>query len=420
MMAPSVVPLRARGLAVLAAFVGVVVVVASPAPSASAATRTFTFTGSGWGHGLGMSQYGAKGAAEAGQTYSSILTRFYQRTTVGSKTMPGGIRLGLVQGAKSISLIGSGRFDIDLKGTVVGRAKAGETWTMTPTSSGKYLLTLPDGTHRTFGSLSDWVGVRYESYGTLLKTGGIHYKYGWVELNISGSGTSYTLRSILHLAPFERYLNGIAEMPSSWHMEALKTQAVAARTYAVEKMKRLGVRSSCNCHVYDDTRDQVYRGYEKELASGGDRWRSAVSSTTGKVVLYNNLPIIALYHSADGGYTENNENVWRGSPYAYLRGVRDPWDPVESPYQNWKVTFTQSEIDAKLASRPTSDVGTLASITILDPLGVSGRVTPVFDADHGGVRLTGSKGAKRLSGEQLRSVLGLRSTLYKVKTTVSS
>jgi stage II sporulation protein D len=415
MMAPHGL---ARRLLVLAAALAAV---ASLAPRASAATRTFTFSGDGWGHGLGMSQYGAKGAAEAGKTYSQILSHFYRSTTVSSKTMPGGIRIGLVQGARSISFTGDGRFDFDLEGTIVGRANAGETWLMETTSTGRYRLVPPAaiGSPRTFGSTSDWVGIRYETHGTLLKTGGIRYKYGWDELNITGSSGAYRLRSILHLSPFERYLNGIAEMPSSWHMEALKAQAVAARTYVFEKMKRLGIRSDCNCHIYDDTRDQVYSGYEKELASGADRWRSAASSTAGKVVLYNSLPIQALYHSADGGHTEHNENVWTGTPYAYLRGVSDPWDPAESPYQNWKVTLTQSEIDTKLGARTTTDVGTVTSIAIVSPVGVSGRVTPVFDATHGGVRISGSESVKRVSGEALRSALGLRSTLYTIRVTVT-
>lgn len=414
MMAPA-------GLRRLLVLVASVVALSVLTPGAGAATRTFTFSGDGWGHGLGLSQYGAKGAAEAGKTYSQILSHYYRSTTVSAKTMPGGIRIGLVQGAKSISFIGDGSFHFDLEGTVVGRAKAGETWRMEISSTGRYRLVPPAaiGSPRTFGSKADWVGIRYESFGTLLKTGGIRYRYGWDELNITGSSGAYRLRSILHLSPFERYLNGIAEMPSSWHIEALKAQAVAARTYVFEKMKRLGVRSDCNCHIYDDTRDQVYSGYEKEIAAGGDRWRSATSSTAGKVVLYNKLPIQALYHSADGGHTEHNENVWTGSPYAYLRGVSDSWDPGESPYQNWKVTFTQSQIDAKLSARPTTDVGTVTSISIVAPVGVSGRVTPVFDATHGGARITGSEGTKRVSGELLRSALGLRSTKFTVRTTVT-
>jgi SpoIID/LytB domain protein len=329
--------------------------------------------------------------------------------------MPGGLRIGLQQDAKEIVLSGDGRFDFNLGTKAITRGSAGQTWKVTTTGNGRFRLTRPDGKSWTVGDPSKWVGIRFSEHGTLLRAGGIRYKYGWLELNITSKSGSYVLRSILHVAPFERYILGLGEMPFSWHGEALKAQATAARTYVLEKMRTLGVRSSCNCHIYDDTRDQVYVGYEKEAGTGADRWKAVSAATAGKVILYDGKPIKALYHSADGGHTEHNEFVWGGTPLPYLRGVSDPWDPDESPYQGWTVTFTHSQLQTKLASNSSTDVGTLSAITFLDPKGISGRVGPVLDTTSGGVKIVGSEGTKRVSGTTFRSVLGLRSALFTMR-----
>ncbi|HVE92153.1 MAG TPA: SpoIID/LytB domain-containing protein [Actinomycetota bacterium] len=386
----------------------------APAASSPAQAADYTFVGSGWGHGLGMSQWGAKGGADAGASYSSILGRYYSGTAVQSKAMPAEIRIGLVQGASSISIGGSGRFDFVMDGRAFATGSAGQTWSVTPGSDGSFAVRSPSGQTTRVGNASKWVAVRFQPYGTVLTTSGGRYKHGWLELNVQSTSSGYRLISILH-PPFEAYLYGLGEVPSSWPVEALKAQATAARTYALEKMLRVGVRSSCNCHLYDDTRDQAYIGYDKETASGGSRWRSAVDSTAGKVVTYDGRPIQAYYSSSSGGHTEHNENVWGGSALPYLRGVSDPWDRAVSPYIDWRVTYTKSELETKLNSSASTAVGSLSSIELLDPKGVSGRIGRVIDSSRGGVRITGSSGVKRVSGDTVRSVLGLRSTLFRIE-----
>jgi SpoIID/LytB domain protein len=400
------------------------VALAAFAPSARAAEPNYTFTGSGWGHGVGMSQYGARGGAEAGKTYPQILAQYYRGTTVGTVRLPSEIRVGLQQGPSEVRLSSDGRFDVKLSGQPI--VSAGDQpnpdaeWIFRPTASGGYLVESPEGQSWIVGDPGKWLEVRFESFQTIINVSGIRYSRGWLEFNTFRNGYgNYVLRTILHVAPFDSYLYGIAEMPSSWHVEALKAQAVPARTYALEKMRTVGVIPKCNCHLYDDTRSQVYIGYEKEVGSLGARWRSAVQATAAKAVLSGGAVAKTLYHSSSGGYTEHNDNVWAGTPLSYLRGVADPWDKTRSPYLNWSVTFTKSQLQQRLASRPTTDVGTLQSITLVDPRGASGRVTRVFDANRGGVRLVGSKGTKRIGGDLLRAVLGLRSTLFKMTTSSS-
>jgi len=184
-------------------------------------------------------------------------------------------------------------------------------------------------------------------------------------------------------------------------MEALQTQAVAARTYAFEKVARVGQhRSGCNCGLYDDTRDQVYAGWDKEGGAQGSRWVSAVVDTKGSVVLYGGAPIQAYYHSASGGFTENNELQWGGSPLPYLRGVCDPGDYTQSnPNTTWKVgPLSDSTVTSKL--RPyTGNIGTVTKFA--NPVrGVSGRIVKVT--------VVGTSGQKGISGTSLRRGLGLK------------
>jgi SpoIID/LytB domain protein/uncharacterized repeat protein (TIGR01451 family) len=184
-------------------------------------------------------------------------------------------------------------------------------------------------------------------------------------------------------------------------MTALGVQAVAARTYAFEKVKRLGQhRPVCNCGLYDDTRDQVYAGWDKEGGYLGSRWVTAVQNTDRVVVLYKGAPIQAYYHSASGGYTEDNDLQWGGAPLPYLRGVCDPGDYTEAnPNTIWKVgPLSDATVTARL--RPyTGNIGTVTKFA--NPVrGVSGRMVAVT--------VVGTNGQATVDGTMLRRGLGLK------------
>ncbi|MBU1104472.1 SpoIID/LytB domain-containing protein, partial [Patescibacteria group bacterium] len=110
--------------------------------------------------------------------------------------------------------------------------------------------------------------------------------------------------------PLEEYLYGLGEMPSSWNMEALKAQAVAARSYALNYTQ--GGRAICT-----DQRCQVYLGHEK-----GGRWNQAVDATCGQYLSYNGSPIPAWYASTAGGFVRSSADVW-GSSRPYSQRLRD-------------------------------------------------------------------------------------------------
>lgn len=139
--------------------------------------------------------------------------------------------------------------------------------------------------------------------------------------------------------PFEDYLKGVVpnEMPASWHVEALKAQAVAARTYSVKSIGKV---------VPDTTAFQVYGGYNWYTNS-----TKAVDATKGKVLKYNNQLISATYYSSNGGYTEASEEVW-GNALPYLVAKKDTKDPVNA----WTLKLSKKQLGTTLtASKAASE-----------------------------------------------------------------
>jgi len=148
----------------------------------------------------------------------------------------------------------------------------------------------------------------------------------------------------------DEYLWGIGEMPSSWPLAALQAQAIASRTYALNKGTI--IRTACDCNIYGASQDQAFVGYAKETeAKYGQLWKAAVNSTstddsTGLTVLFNSKPISAFFFSSSGGITESAQNVW-GTAVPYAVAVPDPWslDPkINVSYASWLRSTSQSVI----------------------------------------------------------------------------
>jgi SpoIID/LytB domain protein len=212
---------------------------------------------------------------------------------------------------------------------------------------------------------------------------------------------------VVNELPLQSYLRGVvpAEMPSGWHAEALKAQAVAARSYAARRL-RPGVSTF---DVYDDTRSQVYHGALREVSTTN----SAIIATSGKVLKSGSSIANTFFHSTGGGATEHNENAFVSSsgakvagPISYLRGSSDRapngtlYD-AGSPYISWKTaTYTRSQLSSWLASDSRTNVGTLVKLDLRNR-GISGRLISV--------RLIGSTGTeKTVSGDVFRSVINAK------------
>ncbi len=182
--------------------------------------------------------------------------------------------------------------------------------------------------------------------------------------------------TVSETSSIEQYLEGIAEMPFSWPYEALRAQAVAARTYLARRLLP-GRRGDAAAHDFDicaTSRCQVYRGVQLIEGEGGDRWRKAVEATKGEVVLYEGRPIEAVYTAMVGSRSRSNQDVWSSAPVPYLQAVDSPEVGI-APYAEWTVEVTAEQFVAILRAGGLDVGGSLESITVDDPPEGEGRTT---------------------------------------------
>lgn len=201
---------------------------------------------------------------------------------------------------------------------------------------------------------------------------------------------------VVNTLPFEEYLKGVVpvEMPASWNIEAVKSQAIAARTYAIRTIDPAdGVFDICS-----DTSCQVYLGFDHESPNSN----LAIAQTRGMVATYAGKFIDAVFHSTSGGHTENSENVF-SSARPYLKGVPSPDE--ESAKTNWFVSFDYDDFCAKIKPALTTDIGDIIDWNNLK-LGVSGRVLRA--------EVIGTQGKAEIGGGKARTLLNLNDNWFDV------
>jgi stage II sporulation protein D len=362
------------------------------APTAHAASR-MVIRGAGFGHGIGMSQYGAYGLSLQGVGYQAILARYYTGTQLAQIAAEPEVRVLLQSGQRKISFSGAAR----LGAQALDPAK---TYNVIRGGSG---LIIRDGKTNLFTTAPP-LRVDAPAGGAVLLEGtsvpGIRdgrYR-GALEFRPSGRGVS-----AINAIGLESYVRGVvsAESPSAWPAEALKAQAVAARTYAITS--RSGSISD-GFDQYADTRSQMYKGVAAETASTD----AAVAATTGEVVTYAGQPVTTFFFSTSGGHTESIENSFVGSaPKPWLKGVDDPYDDL-SPKHRWKpITLSAAQVRKKLRGLVH---GRFRRIDVLQR-GTSPRIVRA--------QIVGSRGTTPVTGPQLRNRFGLFDT-WAFFTTVSS
>lgn len=230
----------------------------------------------------------------------------------------------------------------------------------------------------------------------VLSLGSRSYR-GRIEIGCYGK-KSVTAVNVVHI---DSYLYGVVpcEMQANYEMEALKAQAVCARSFALMKV---GYKADSNIsrayYLEDTTKSQVYRGYGAENA----RTSQAVDATSGEAVYYNGKMVPTYYFSTSGGSTENVSEVW-GMDLDYLRAVPDLYE-TEPEKQPWLVTYTDDELAAKLSANGLS-VGTVQSVTP-QVMTMSGRAYLL--------KVRGTRGSTILQAGTIREVLSLYSTKFKV------
>ena len=199
---------------------------------------------------------------------------------------------------------------------------------------------------------------------------GTRYRGGF-EYTVSGGGLQ-----VVNVVDLEDYVKGVlpSEMSPDWDLEALKAQAVCARTYAVMNTRH----ASDGFDLCAATHCQVYSG----VSGAEDSTDRAVDETEGECLYYNGELAEAYYHSSDGGATEDAENVW-GTEIPYLLGKEDPYEARTSiPNYSWSVSYTWEEltwvlqnsgydigdvVDAYVSE--TTDLGNVYSVTFVDSRG---------------------------------------------------
>jgi stage II sporulation protein D len=189
-------------------------------------------------------------------------------------------------------------------------------------------------------------------------------------------------------------------MPSNWPSEALKVQAVAARTYALTS-NAVGATFD----LYRDTRSQMYGGVAAETPATD----AAVADTRAQVVTYSGAPVVTYFSASSGGHTENVENVWpAATPEPWLRGVPDPYDGAGgNPNYRWTYRLT--------AAAATKQLGHL----------VKGRLLGIRVTERGSsprimsAQVVGTGGTTTVTGDQLQHVFGLLTT-YAEFTAISA
>lgn len=210
---------------------------------------------------------------------------------------------------------------------------------------------------------------------------------GQIQLKANGSRMT-----VIDRVDIDAYLYAVlgAEMSPTWPGEALKAQAVAARTYALYQRNK---RRTPDYDLGDDTQWQVYRG----IADESESTRRAVDATRDRILTYNQQPIEAVFHSSAGGYTESSEFVW-SEARPYLQSV--PAYDEDAPDSQWQVS-----VSANTLANLTDGIGAVQALR-LDRLTPGGRAWQLA--------IVGSARSYSLSGVELRSALGLPSAKFDV------
>lgn len=211
------------------------------------------------------------------------------------------------------------------------------------------------------------------------------------------SGSDLT---VVNVVDFEEYLYGVVprEMSGSNPIEALKAQAVAARSYAY---KSLGKYAKWNFDVTNTTSDQAYGGVSVEHQNA----TKAVDKTKGEFVTYDGVIVSTPFFSTSSGHTESAENVWSGK-VDYLIGVEDKYQDKNNPYASWTVEYSKAEIE-EILTKKGIDIGELKKVVINET------------TDNGAVlelEFVGEDDSYTVTKEKARTILSLKSQFYDISS----
>lgn len=347
----------------------------------------------GNGHGKGLSQYGARNRAAAGQSYRQIVEHYYPGTSWGEAT--GNIRVLLTEDTSDdvmvdarsglkVRSLGAGRATTTLPAEIGG--KTVKRWRIKAAGSRSeisYRITR----WKTWSSVSGDAEFAAGNKPITLNTpsGPVQYR-GALRSATAGGG-----RDTVNVVAVDTYVQGVIarEMPASWNPEAVKSQAIAARTYAAFERADAGSRYYDLC---DTSRCQVYGGYGAEHPSS----TAAVKATARQILTYGGEPAFTQFSASNGGHSATG-------PFPYLVAEVDPFDHG-MPDDPRTRTFTGDQV-----TRHWTGLGDLVSVTVTE------ETAP---GEHGGrvleVTIVGTDRTQVTTGSAFASFLGLRSQILDV------
>jgi stage II sporulation protein D len=389
---------------------GAVVVVGLPVVSAQADTtywvpvsKNWSLVGHGYGHRHGMGQYGAEGAAIQGRSWRDIVAFYYPGTT--RSTTSGSIRVLISNDttADVVVLPASGLAVRDLGDNtrwVLPVHASWTSWRLTPVrdstriqyhnSSGWHTWTTSNGRTNLLGDAQFTASTSMTlvtPYGSRRYSGALR----------SGRPTANsTTRDTINVVSLENYVRGVVpyEMPASWHAEALRAQAVAARTYgSFERAQNI----NRYYQICDTTACQVYGGASAE----DSRSNSAVVATKNVILTYGGRPAFTQFSSSTGGWSSTGS-----APYLVAKA--DPYDSFSgNPVHTWSARVSAATIE-----RSHPQVGRLIRLVVTQRENHGEWGGAVISATA-----IGTKGTARLSGDSLRTIYGLRTAWFTIEPT---
>ncbi len=246
-----------------------------------------------------------------------------------------------------------------------------------------------------------------EAENTILESTYDYKKYNTIKL-------LHTKTKKVEKIDLDEYLYGVvsAEMPASFEEEALKAQAVVARTYTIYKIVNNDGKhddadicddSSC-CQAWISKEDRLSKWDKDDQNDNWNKIVNAVNSTQGKIITYDGKPINAFFHSNSGGETEAPIDVWGGSGYPYLQSVATSGEDAYSQYSS-EATFTQKEFKEKI-----KEVHNDFKIDFKEK-----NCIKIKEYTDGNRVKTIKIGNLELSGVEVRNIFGLRSANFKVE-----
>jgi SpoIID/LytB domain protein len=336
-----------------------------PAPQSGAevflrpASGGYDLVGGGFGHGVGMSQYGAHGAALKGLTHAQILAFYYPGTTL-AKSAPTTIRVGITSDNDGVVQVGA-RAGLALQvGSTKKTLPATPTqWRVKATSTAAKSCVVESLTGSTWSVYekdktpcpvtfsNPAAGPDKDTLDVYLPSGERRVYRGTITAHHRGTTSLATVNTV----PMQHYLRGVvpSEMPTGWHAEALKAQAVAARTFAARSSNGTSYYDTC-----DTTSCQVYKGRGKRNANDTissyeyAATNAAIDATNGQVLTYrfsDGVTRLAttMYSSSNGGQT-----VAGGAGHGYLVAKKDPYDAVTINKRHaWTATLPVASLESR-------------------------------------------------------------------------